>query len=81
MPAYAHLSSTSSITSQSVAFWVWTPETNKWVDPKYTVKETPQEQLEVGLGFYEIKECKEAVREFQKLLKHYPRARQAPDAQ
>lgn len=62
------------------AFWVWTPETNKWVNPKYAVKETPEEQMQAGLDLYNAKEYKEAVREFQKLLKHYPRARQAPDA-
>jgi len=68
-------------TLPSPAFWVWTPETNKWTNPKYAVKDTPQEQLQVGLEFFEMKDYKEAVREFQKLLKHYPRAVQAPDAQ
>ncbi|MCA9405079.1 MAG: outer membrane protein assembly factor BamD, partial [Candidatus Omnitrophica bacterium] len=41
----------------------------------------PQEQLEFALGFYEAKQYKEAVRELQKLIKHYPKARQAPEAQ
>ena len=63
------------------AFWVWTPETNKWVNPKYAVKETPQEQLQYALEFYKDKEYKEAINEFRKLIKHYPRAREAPDAQ
>jgi len=63
------------------AFWVWTPETNKWVNPKYSVKETPQEQLAFALQAYEAGEYKEAIKEFQKLIKHYPRARQAPEAQ
>ncbi len=66
---------------QSLSFWVWTPETNKWINPKYSVKETPQEQLQVGLDLYAAEEWREATKEFQKLLKHYPRARQAPDAQ
>ena len=81
MPAYVAHDHSSAVISQPVAFWVWTPETNKWVNPKYSVKGTPQEQLEVGLSFYKAKEYKEAIREFHKLLKHYPRARQAPDAQ
>jgi len=63
------------------AFWMWTPETNKWVNPKFEVKDTPQEQLQVGVDLYEAKEYKDAIREFEKLLKHYPRSRQAPDAQ
>jgi len=51
VPAHVTHSYSFSITSQPVAFWVWTPETNKWVNPKYSVKGTPQEQLEVGLVF------------------------------
>lgn len=64
-----------------VVFWIWTPETNKWINPKYAVKDTPQEQLQAGVDLYEMKEYKQAIQEFEKLLKHYPRARQAPDAQ
>src|SRR3989338_9239074 len=67
--------------SRGSAFWVWTPETNKWVNPKYAIKDTPQEQLQFGMDFYNAKQYKEAVREFQKLIEHYPRAREAPDAQ
>jgi len=69
------------ITSQAQAFWMWTPETNKWVNPKYAVKDTPQEQLQYALTFYENKKYKEAAQELKKLLKHYPKARQAPEAQ
>ena len=70
-----------SVPSVSHAFWVWTPETNKWINPKYAVKDTPSEQLEYAISFYESKEYEEALREFKKLIKHYPRAREAPDAQ
>ncbi len=63
------------------AFWVWTPESNQWVNPKFAVKETPKEQLEFALEFYENKKYKEATREFKKLLKHYSRSAEAPDAQ
>lgn len=79
--AYANRMNDVLSASGRFAFWVWTPETNKWVNPKYAVKDTPQEQLQVGLDLYEAKEYKQAIREFQKLLKAYPRARQAPDAQ
>ena len=68
-------------TTYCCAFWVWTPETNKWVNPKYSVKETPGEQLEYALDFYQSRDYKEAIKEFKKLIKHYPRAREAPDAQ
>jgi len=79
--AYANTIKAPSVASQSIAFWVWTPETNKWINPKYAVKDTPQEQLEVGRSLYESKEYKGAIREFKKLIKYYPRAVQAPEAQ
>lgn len=66
---------------QGLAFWVWTPETNKWVNPKYAVKETPSEQLQYALTFYEAREYPEARRELGKLIDHYPRARETADAQ
>ena len=81
MPVCAGTLNNAPRISGPVAFWIWTPETNKWINPKYAVKETPQEQLKVGTDLYEMKEYKQAIREFEKLLKHYPRARQAPDAQ
>ena len=65
----------------SYAFWVWTPETNRWENPKYSVKETPAEQLEFAKTFYTSKEYERAVLEFKKLIKHYPRAKEAAEAQ
>jgi outer membrane assembly lipoprotein YfiO len=64
-----------------LAFWVWTPETNKWVNPKYAVKETPEKQLAYAKEFFDSKEYDEAASEFRKLIKHYPRAREAAEAQ
>jgi len=69
------------VAESGFAFWVWTPETNKWVNPKYAVKETPSEQLQYAVAFYEAKEYHEARRELEKLINHYPRAREAADAQ
>jgi outer membrane assembly lipoprotein YfiO len=67
--------------SPAQAFWMWTPETNKWVNPKYTVKETPQEQLKYALEFYETGDTKKAVNELEKLIHYYPKAREAAEAQ
>ncbi|MBI5023680.1 MAG: outer membrane protein assembly factor BamD [Candidatus Omnitrophica bacterium] len=75
------LSGTTLVPSRGFAFWVWTPETNKWVNPKYSVKDTPSEQLEYALAFYKSQEYKEAIQELRKLIDHYPRAREAADAQ
>ena len=63
------------------AFWMWTPDTNKWVNPKYAVKETPKAQLEFAQGYYKSQNFKKAIEEFNKLINTYPRAREAPEAQ
>jgi outer membrane protein assembly factor BamD len=71
----------SCLASPAYAFWMWTPETGKWENPKFAVKETPSEQLKYALTFYKVHKYKEATREFKKLIDHYPRAKEAPDAQ
>jgi outer membrane protein assembly factor BamD len=63
------------------AFWVWTPETNKWSNPKYSVKDTPMEQLEVAKILMDQKDYAPAIKEFKKLVKNYPKAREAAEAQ
>jgi len=60
---------------------MWTPETNRWINPKYAVKDTPEEQLQFGKEIFEQKDYKVAMNEFQKLIKHYPKSREAPEAQ
>lgn len=65
----------------SHAFWIWTPESGKWTNPKHAVKETPKDQLAFAIDFYKAKNYKKANDELQKLLKTYPRAREAADAQ
>ena len=67
--------------SSGFAFWMWTPEANQWVNPKYSVKDTPSEQFQYALTFYQDQQYKEAIQEFRKLINHYPRAREAADAQ
>jgi len=67
--------------SSAHAFWVWTPETHKWINPKYSVKDTPMEQLEASKLLYDQKNYAAAIKEFNKLVKHYPRAREAAEAQ
>ncbi|MFH1359770.1 MAG: outer membrane protein assembly factor BamD [Candidatus Omnitrophota bacterium] len=67
--------------SQSYAFWVWTPETNEWVNPKFSVKDTPREQLDYALESYQAKDYKKTLVELEKLIKNYPRAKEAADAQ
>lgn len=69
------------LSGRAFAFWVWTPETRRWINPKYAVKETPQKQLEYALEIAGQENYKKAEAEMRKLLKHYPKAREAADAQ
>jgi len=62
-------------------YWVWTPESGKWENPKYAAKDTPEEQLVYAKKFYDEKNLKDALREFKKLLKYYPLSKEAPAAQ
>ncbi len=63
------------------AFWIWTPESGKWVNPKHSVKQTPAEQLVYANEFFELRKYEESMREYKKLLKSYPKAREAAQAQ
>jgi len=68
-------------THEANAFWIWTPETNKWVNPKYSVKETPREQLDHAMSYFTGDNYRAAIAEYKKLIKHYPRSREASEAQ
>lgn len=65
----------------SWAFWIWTPETKKWTNPKYAPKESPAEQLSFAKSYYEAKDYTTALNEFKKLVKYYSDAVEAPEAQ
>ena len=63
------------------AYWIWTPQTGTWINPKWAVKDTPAEQFEWAMRFYKSKDYKKAVDEFLKLVKYYPQAELAAEAQ
>ncbi len=63
------------------AYWIWTPKTGKWVNPRYAAKDNPQEQLDWAMSFYMAKKYPEAIKEFKKLIKSYPNSSQACDSQ
>jgi len=48
-------------------YWIWTPKTNKWVNPKHMVKPSPKEQFEFAMGFYNDKKYEDAKRRVQKV--------------
>ncbi len=63
------------------SFWIWTPKSGKWVNPKNLPKDSPQAQFDYAKGFYEEKKYEEAIREFKKLLKAYPKSFEASESQ
>jgi outer membrane protein assembly factor BamD (BamD/ComL family) len=62
-------------------YWIWTPKTGKWVNPKHQVKPTPGEQLTFAKSLYDGKLYEDAKREFRKLLKAYPKSFEASESQ
>ena len=63
------------------AYWIWTPETGRWINPKREVKPVPKEQLDYALEFYNRKDYNKALREFNKLINKYPKSYEAAEAQ
>ncbi len=63
------------------SFWIWTPKTGKWVNPKNLPKDSPRAQFDYAKGFYDEKKYDDAIREFKKLLKAYPKAFEASESQ
>lgn len=62
------------------AGWIWSPQTG-WIGPTGAVKDSPEEQLDFALGFFERKDYDRAAREFKKLLRAYQASREAAEAQ
>lgn len=62
-------------------FWIWTPKTGKWVNPKNVAKESPQAQFDYAISFYNEKKLEDAMREFKKLIKEYPKSFEASESQ
>ena len=67
--------------SAAYPYWIWTPMTGKWINPKTVAKPNPKEQFAFAKVFYEQKKYEEAKREFKKLLKAYPKSFEASESQ
>ncbi|MBU1998060.1 MAG: tetratricopeptide repeat protein [Candidatus Omnitrophota bacterium] len=63
------------------SYWLWTPKSGKWVNPKNEPKPDPKGQFEHAKGFYSGKKYDQARKEFKKLLKSYPKSLEASEAQ
>lgn len=62
-------------------YWIWTPKTGKWINPKAAAKATPKEQFDYAKGFVDGKKYEDAKREFKKLLKAFPKSFEASESQ
>lgn len=63
------------------AYWVWTPGSKKFVNPKYAAKDSPKEQFDWAMTFYNAKDYQRAVQEFEKVTKTYEYSEYASKAQ
>jgi len=62
-------------------YWIWTPKSGKWVNPKAIAKSTPKEQFDFAKSFYDMKLYEDAKRELKKLLSAYPKSLEASEGQ
>jgi len=71
----------SLFNSPAFAAWIWSPEEGKFINPDEKIQGSPQEQYDYAMEFYKSKNFKEAAHQFRLLLKRYPGAQVAPEAQ
>lgn len=70
-----------SFTGSACAYWIWTPQSKKFVNPKYAVKDSPKEQFDWAMTFFDSKDYQRAAAEFEKLTKNYEYSEYAAKAQ
>ena len=61
------------------ASWIWSPEIGKWINPKKTAKDTPEEQYDWALQFFNQKDWDRSIEEFEKLIEVFPTSRLAAE--
>lgn len=69
------------LTARAHAYWIWTPKKGRWTNPKASVKPHPKEQLKFAQELYGQGKYPDAIDECRKLIKHYPKAFEASEAQ
>jgi outer membrane assembly lipoprotein YfiO len=70
-----------SFSLNAYSFWIWSPKTQKWKNPKYSPLATPYLQFKEAVKLFDKGSYSDAHREFKKLLVNYPDAKEAADAQ
>ncbi len=61
------------------ASWIWSPDIGKWINSKKAAKDTPEEQYDWGLQFFNQKDWDRAIEEFEKLAEAFPASRLAAE--
>jgi len=62
------------------AYWVWSSETNKWVNPIYKIFDTAEEQFTWAKAYFDEGDYRKAIFEFKKILKKFRKSSLAPEA-
>lgn len=65
----------TAFAGESYASWIWSPDIGKWINPKKAAKDTPEEQFNWALEFYNISNWDRAIEEFEKLPENFPNSR------
>lgn len=63
------------------SFWIWSPKTQKWKNPKYSALATPYLQFKDAEKLFSAQKYKHAYKSFKKLLVNYPNSQEAAEAQ
>ncbi|MCK4245322.1 MAG: outer membrane protein assembly factor BamD [Candidatus Omnitrophica bacterium] len=63
------------------SYWIWTPKTGRWINPKYHIKDTPREQFEWAESFAKDGDSDTAIRKHEQLIKCYPTSSDAATSQ
>ena len=63
------------------AFWLWTPKDKKFINAKFVVKDTPEEQYNWAMSFFEKHDFQRAADEFSRLASYYPDSDLSPEGQ
>ena len=63
------------------AYWIWTPKSGKWVNPKNLPKDNPKDQFAYAKSFFDNNKYELAKQEFRKLLKAFPKSAEAAESQ
>ncbi len=54
------------------SYWEWTPKTNRWINLKYSVKDTAAEQFAWAESFAKEGKIDMAIKKHKQLIEHFP---------